>query len=141
MLYGQPASGKTTLGNLLAGHLETPFIIDGDEFRNMFNNKEYGFGGRKKNIRAANAAATYLTQVDWLCPPVIVCLVNPYDNLRKELKNNNQDQIIEIFLNSKRELRKQYHVEDFEIGNPKYMINTDHELEDTWEQLKGLLKL
>ena len=50
LLYGQPGSGKTTLGNLLAKHLETPFIIDGDEFRNMFNNKEYGFGGRKKNI-------------------------------------------------------------------------------------------
>tara|TARA_R110000751_G_scaffold110053_1_gene207470 strand:+ start:213 stop:638 length:426 start_codon:yes stop_codon:yes gene_type:complete len=141
MLYGQPASGKTTLGNLLAGHLETPFIIDGDEFRNMFNNKEYGFGGRKKNIRAANAAATYLTQVDWLCPPVIMCLVNPYEQFRNELKEDNKGRVIEIFLNSNRELRKEYHVEDFEIGSPEHIINTDYELEDTWAQLKGLLKL
>ena len=164
VLYGQPASGKTTLGKLLAEHLNTPFIIDGDEFREMFTNKNYGKEGREENIRNANAVATYLNkksaQNEWFAiycktdggnsiqgrpvkegTDVIVCLVNPYDNLRKELKNNNQDQIIEIFLNSKRELRKQYHVEDFEIGNPKYMINTDHELEDTWEQLKGLLKL
>ena len=31
VLYGQPASGKTTLGQILAEHLQTPFVIDGDE--------------------------------------------------------------------------------------------------------------
>ena len=38
VLYGQPGSGKTVLGKLLANHLDTPFIIDGDEFREMFAN-------------------------------------------------------------------------------------------------------
>ena len=57
-LYGQPASGKTTLGKLLAGHLNTPFVIDGDEFREMFTNKNYGREGREENIRNANAVAT-----------------------------------------------------------------------------------
>ena len=42
LLYGQPASGKTTLGKLLASRLDTPFVIDGDEFRAMFANKSYG---------------------------------------------------------------------------------------------------
>ena len=140
LLYGQPGSGKTTLGNLLADDLETPFIIDGDKFRNMFDNKEYGFGGRKKNIRAANAVATYLTQMDWLCPPVIMCLVNPYEQFREELKKDNNNQVVEILLESDRELRKEYHVEDFEIGNPHHIINTDREVEDTWTQLKNLLK-
>jgi adenylylsulfate kinase-like enzyme len=61
-LYGQPASGKTTLGKLLAGHLNTPFVIDGDEFREMFTNKNYGREGREENIRNANAVATYLNK-------------------------------------------------------------------------------
>mgnify|MGYP000197437746 CR=1 FL=1 len=62
VLYGQPSSGKTTLGSLLAGHLDTPFIIDGDEFREMFTNKNYGKEGREENIRNANAVATYLNK-------------------------------------------------------------------------------
>lgn len=138
VLYGQPASGKTTLGKLLAERLNTLFLIDGDEFRHMFTNKNYGKEGREENIKNANAVATYLNKKS---SQVVVCLVNPYDYLRKELKNNNQDQVIEIFLNSKRELRKEYHVEDFEIGNPHHMINTDQETEETWEQLKDILKI
>ena len=70
-----------------------------------------------------------------------MCLVNPYDHLRKELKNNNQDQVVEIFLKSDRDLRKNYHVEDLEIGNPEYIISTDQKVEKTWEQLKELLKV
>jgi hypothetical protein len=61
--------------------------------------------------------------------------------LRKELENNNKDQIIEILLVSDRDLRRNYHVEDFEVGDPHYVVKTDQEVEDTWEQLKDLLKL
>lgn len=163
VLYGQPASGKTTLGKMLADHLDTPFIIDGDEFREMFTNKNYGRAGREENIKNANAVATYLNKKgsteDWMCiyvrssqnsirglsvtnkTDVVLCLVNPYESLRKELKNNNQDNIIEIFLTSDRNLRKEYHVEDFEVGNPDYSVTTDQSPEDSWEQLKTLLKL
>ena len=62
VLYGQPASGKTSLGKLLAEHLQTPFVIDGDEFREMFTNKNYGRKGREENIKNANAVATYLNK-------------------------------------------------------------------------------
>ena len=61
-LYGQPASGKTTLGKMLADYLETPFFIDGDEFRGMFSNNNYGKLGREENIRNANSVATYLNK-------------------------------------------------------------------------------
>ena len=162
VLYGQPASGKTSLGILLADYLNTPFVIDGDEFREMFKNKNYNRRGREENIKNANAVATYLNKKgkreDWLAiyckkengvqgrpvkegSDIIMCLVNPYEDLRQELKNNNQGQVIEVFLQSSRDLRKEYHVEDFEDGKPDYVVNTDNSLEKTWEELKIVLDI
>jgi len=163
ILYGQPASGKSTLGKLLAKHLETPFLIDGDEFREMFTNKNYGRDGREENIKNANAVVTYLNKKsqskDWMCiyvrenensihgvsvnneTDVVMCLVNPYDHLRKDLKNNNKDEVVEVLLKSERDLRKSYHVEDFEDGGPDHVLNTDSNVEKTWERLKDLLKV
>ena len=157
VLYGQPASGKTTLGNLLAEHLDTPFVIDGDEFREMFTNMNYGRIGREENIRNANAVATYLNKKgerdEWAAvycknengnslqgrpvseaTHVVMCLVNPYDELRKELRNNNRN-IIEIFLTSERDLRREYHVDDFEIGAPDIEICTDNEIDTVFNEL------
>ena len=162
VLYGQPASGKTTLGKLLAQEVNTPFVIDGDEFREMFTNKNYGKAGREENIKNANAVATYLNKKcereDWLAiycrnedgvtgrpvkegSDVVMCLVNPYRHLREELANNNQDRVVEIFLQSSRDLKKEYHVLDFEIGEPKYALRTDTPVEESWENLKELLNL
>ena len=142
MLYGQPDSGKTTLGNLLAKHLDTPFVIDGDEFRSFFSNIDYGYGGRKKNIRAANAVATYLNKKSNQHGNVIMSLVNPYEQFRNELKEDNREEVIEIMLTSDKRIRKrQFHVENFEVGVPDYIINTDQEIEESWSQLKNLLKV
>lgn len=164
VLYGQPASGKTTLGRLLADHLQTPFVIDGDEFREMFTNKNYGKAGREENIKNANAVATYLNKKgsrgEWSAiycrdengnsikglrlkedTDVVMCLVNPYQYLREELANNNQDKVIEVFLQSSRELRREYHVKDFEIGDPEYVLRTDVSPEESWKNLKELLNL
>ena len=165
ILYGQPASGKTTLGKLLAKSLETPFLIDGDEFREMFTNKNYGRDGREENIRNANAVVTYLNKKgqnnDWMCiyvrdekdenhidgvtvnneTDVVMCLVNPYEHLRKELKNNNKDEVVEILLESTRDLRREYHVDDFEGGGPDHVLNTDNDVEETWDKLQEMLKL
>ena len=162
VLYGQPASGKTTLGKLLAQEVNTPFVIDGDEFREMFTNKNYGKAGREENIKNANAVATYLNKKcereDWLAiycrhedgvtgrpvkegSDVVMCLVNPYKHLREELANNNQNQVVEIFLQSSRDLRKEYHVEDFEKGRPDHIINTDNNTNLTFEELIRVLNL
>jgi adenylylsulfate kinase-like enzyme len=142
VLYGQPASGKTTLGKLLAEHLDTPFIIDGDEFREMFANKNYGREGREKNIRNANAVATYLNKKGkgsgW---KAIMSLVNPYRHLRNELRENNGNQVVEILLRSTRELKKEYHVPDFEDGLPNHEMNTDQRVEISWNELKETLQI
>ena len=162
VLYGQPGSGKTTLGKLLADRLDTPFVIDGDEFRCMFENKNYGRQGREENITNANAVTTYLNKkgkdgswkaiyVDanngWKSHPVnkqthvVMSLVNPYEHLRKGLKDNNLSQVTEILLMSSRHLRKEYHVEDFERGSPDCVVNTDQEIDDSWDYLRTILQL
>lgn len=136
-LYGQPASGKTVLGRMLAAAKMTTYHVDGDEFRNLFSNKNYGEEGRRKNITAANAVATYLNKTQE--EDVVISLVNPYEDLRNELKSNNQNQVVEVLLTSTRELRKEYHVEDFEMGNPKITINTDRPVESSFDSLMACI--
>jgi adenylylsulfate kinase-like enzyme len=135
VLYGQPGSGKTSLGRLLVATLMTPFHIDGDEFRSFFTNRDYGFGGRKKNIRAANAVATYLSKTR--TEAVVMTLVNPYNQFRRELEEDNEGHFVDILLTTKRELRKEYHVEDFECGDPRLVLNTDSDINTTWELLRS----
>lgn len=70
-----------------------------------------------------------------------MCLVNPYEQFRKELKEDNKGEVIQILLESDRELRKQYHVEGFEDGNPDCVVNTDSTIEKTWQELKMVLDI
>lgn len=170
VLYGQPGAGKTSLGKLLASHLDTPFFIDGDEFRGMFTNKNYRRAGREENIKNANAVVTYLNKKGkdgtWMTiycretpnsikgrpvnkeTHVVLCLVNPYEQLRKELRGNNKGQVVEVLLTyanqdhlpaSERRRPPDYFCRDFEAGSPDHTMNTDQEVEDSWNQLKGLL--
>ena len=55
--------------------------------------------------------------------------------LEKNLKKNNTGQVIEILLTSDRDLRKDYHVKDFEVGIPTISINTDRGVEDSFQSL------
>ena len=144
VLYGQPGSGKTTLSQLLCTHIQhqpqgcDPEVIDGDRFRKIFKQTDYSKKGRENNIRAANTVATYINNVNNV--DVILALVNPYERLRAELRANNS-QVVEILLESDRDLRREYHVEDFEIGEPDHIVNTDSLPDDTWNLLRDLLKL
>tara|TARA_R100000808_G_C2151519_1_gene160621 strand:- start:2490 stop:2942 length:453 start_codon:yes stop_codon:yes gene_type:complete len=138
LLYGQPASGKTVLGRRLASYALTTYHIDGDDFRNLFSNQSYDRKGREENIKAANAVATYLnkTQED----DVVMTLVNPYEHLRNELKKHNQGQVLEVLLTSSRKLRRNYHVDDFQSGNPRFCLNTDRDVKYTWESLETMIE-
>ena len=150
VLYGQPGSGKTTLAGCLRDHLikkivrsavfspKLPVIIDGDEFREIFNNKDYSREGRENNIRSANTIATYISKAE--SKDVILAMVNPYEKIRKELKSNNSD-VIEIYLKTNRPVKKEYHVKDFEVGNFDFYLTTNDSREMSWERLKVLLDL
>ena len=70
-----------------------------------------------------------------------MALVNPYKHLRQELADSNDGKVVEILLQSKRSLKKDYHVKDFEKGEPDYFLLKDSKVEETWENLKELLNL
>ena len=138
VLYGQPGSGKTTLSKKLCDRIRfdpmgcEPVVLDGDEFRELFKQTDYSKNGRENNIRAANTVATFVSKVNQV--DVIMALVNPYAHLRKELKANNS-QVCQVYLHTDRDLRKEYHVENFEIGDPDIKINTDKNINASWIDL------
>ncbi len=79
MIYwftGQPCAGKTTLAKMLEKHLpESIYMIDGDDMRELFSNKDYSIKGRVENISTAQRIAHYLHNQG---KDVIVALVSPY---------------------------------------------------------------
>ena len=78
MIYwftGQPAAGKTTLAKLLEKTTSNVIHIDGDDIRDIFNNKDYSENGRRTNIQKAQDIALFLNSKGF---DVIVSLVSPY---------------------------------------------------------------
>ena len=78
VIFGQPASGKTTLAKKLMA--EGFHHIDGDDLRDMFNNKDYSREGRIKNLNRASDIAKYLS---YKGSNVVLSLVYPYEEARK----------------------------------------------------------
>ena len=117
---GQPGSGKTTLCNEVIKRVSEKVIhIDGDDIREVLDNKDYSENGRRKNIQFAINMAKVMESKGYL---VVVSLVSPYRDLR----------IGEIFyLNSSRPLRKQYHVDDYEPPLENFTeINKDKSIKE-----------
>jgi adenylylsulfate kinase len=122
-LIGQPHAGKTTLSKLLKEHLYPQHIIqiDGDDLRDIFQNKDYSEEGRRNNIRRAQDIAMFLNAkgID-----VIISLVSPYKDLRDELKEKSN--VIEIYVHTDDVRgRESFHVEDYQKPTENYIdINT-----------------
>ena len=86
MIYwftGQPAHGKTVLANMLKKELPNAFMIDGDDMRELFSNKDYSIKGRVENVGTAQRIAHYLHNQG---KDVIVALVAPYVDQREDFK-------------------------------------------------------
>ena len=81
---GQPAHGKTVLARYLHSYLKMkPFMIDGDDMRELFANKDYSIKGRVENVGTAQRIAHYLHNQG---KDVIVALVAPYIDQREDFK-------------------------------------------------------
>jgi len=118
-LIGQPHAGKTTLSKLLKQHLYPQNIIqiDGDEIRDIFQNKDYSEQGRRKNIQRAQDIAKFLNDKGF---DVIMSLVSPYKDLRDELKSTSNVTEVYIHTNDVRG-RESFHVENYEKPTEDYI--------------------
>lgn len=107
MIYwftGQPGAGKTTLANALKHYLEENnlkkgdiFMVDGDDLRNLYENKDYTIKGRVDNITAAQRISKYLHDQG---NTVIVSVVAPYLDQREEFKHFLGKDIVEIYVHT-----------------------------------------
>lgn len=143
MIYwftGQPGAGKTTLAGWLSTHFyKDSIVIDGDDIRDVYQNKDYSEEGRRKNIQKAQDLALFLHHKKFT---VIVSLVSPYRDQREEFKTSLRDNIKEIYLHTTQNRgREQYHVANYEPPLENFIeISTDDESEfDTFRKLKQLL--
>ena len=115
MIYwftGQPGAGKTVLAKMLFENKFLDYHIDGDDLREITNNKNYGIEGRVQNVATAQKIAHYLnTKGD----DVVVSLVSPYIDQREEFKKILGDELIEIYVHTSEERgREQYHVKGYQ---------------------------
>lgn len=145
MIYwftGQPAAGKTTIAKLLAKRLEhfNPVIIDGDDIREIFQNKNYSEEGRRKNIETAQNIAHFIHKKGGVA---IVSLVSPYKDQRDSFKELiGKDSLVEIYVHTKNDRgRNHLHVENYEPPTEDF-INIDttgkSDLHSTWEIIQQL---
>lgn len=121
ILTGQPGSGKTTIGKLIVEYLNSKkrnvIQIDGDDLRNIFNNKDYSEIGRRQNIQKSHDIAHFLNAKGF---DVVISLVSPYKDLRDDLKIKTN--AIEIYLNTT-DIRGREHffVDNYEQPTENYM--------------------
>ena len=138
---GQPGSGKTTLTNRfiedkLIGFMKIQPVrivhIDGDDLRDVLDNKDYSEKGRRKNIQFAIDMTKVLDDKGFI---VIVSLVSPYRDMREKLKSNRN--IAEFYLHTTDIRGKEdYFVEDYEPPIHNFVdINTGKPIEECGDEI------
>lgn len=117
VFIGQPHSGKTTLAEtiqrelFLADRRSYP-IVDGDEIRRIFNNKDFSKEGRIKNLNRISDIATFLVDKYNI---VLVSAVYPFREARAYFESL-YDEIFWVYLTYEGERgRENFHVNDYEV--------------------------
>lgn len=137
MIYyftGQPGAGKTKLGKKLSKFLDSSVIqIDGDDIRDIYQNKDYSEEGRRRNVQRAHDIARFL---DYNGYDVIISLVSPYRELRDELKNKLN--VIEIYVHTTETRgRENFHVPNYEPPIDRFidLDTTNSDVKTTFNKL------
>jgi adenylylsulfate kinase-like enzyme len=121
LLFGQPASGKTTLADKLQYYTlwqGCKILIDGDKWREITQNKDYSKEGRIKNLKGAFDMALYLEKEGFL---PILSFVTPYEELRNYL-NEKSSALVQIYLTYNTDRgRNSYFATEFEQPSGSYL--------------------
>ena len=125
-LTGQPVSGKTTICKRILWDKPGVFHIDGDDLRDLFENKDYSETGRRKNIELAQQIAQYLHKKG---SDVVVSLVSPYKDQRDKFKQKMGDNLVEVYIHTTDVRgREDFFVKEYEAPTEKYLsIDTTNE--------------
>ena len=125
-LTGQPGAGKTTICKKILLRDPRLFHIDGDDLRDLFENKDYSESGRRKNIELAQQISQYLHNKG---EDVLVSLVSPFKDQRDKFKQKMGDKLVEVFVHtSKIRGREDYFVKEYGKPTENYLdIDTTNE--------------
>ena len=125
-LTGQPGAGKTTICRKIMMRDSRIFHIDGDDLRDLFDNKDYSEIGRRKNIELAQQIAQYLHNKG---EDVLVSLISPYKDQRDKFKEKMGDKLVEVYIHtSETRGREDFFVKEYGQPTENYLsIDTTNE--------------
>lgn len=125
-LTGQPGSGKTTICKRILLDKPGVFHIDGDDLRDLFENKDYSETGRRKNVELAQQIAHYLQKKG---RDVVVSLVSPYKDQRDKFKEKMGNNLVEVYIHtSEKRGREDFFVNEYGQPTENYLdIDTTNE--------------
>jgi len=137
---GQPGSGKTTICKRILWEKPGVFHIDGDDLRDLFENKDYSETGRRKNIELAQQIAEYLQKKG---RDVVVSLVSPFKDQRDKFKQKMGDNLFEVYIHT-REVRgrEDFFVKNYEPPTENYLSidTTEESVEDSFIKVLNYAK-
>jgi adenylylsulfate kinase len=142
MIYwftGQPCAGKTVLSRYLQSHLKMkPFLIDGDDLRDLTTNKDYSINGRVNNVNTAQKISHYLHNQG---KDVIVALVSPYIDQREDFKKLLGDNIKEIYVHTSEKRERDHWKATAYIAPQENFIDIDTTDDTPEESLQKIINI